>query len=268
MGKDQSMTAMVLEASLVIEPTGPGRWAAVASPDYEANSGMFGGWTAALLLKAVLSEADATRSVSAMTVNFVNRVVPGAALEVQTTRLGGGRSLTHWRSDVLAEDTLLATAILVLAERKLSDQHIETTMPSAPLPASIQPAILPGTFGSVIEVRPTLGDELFNQTTTRSLNWERDGSGRPIDAVQIALLADLGAPRIYFVSKGPRPSSTITLSIYFHATDDELAACGDDYILSEMIGTRAHAATIGSRKDLWSRDGTLLATSEQLCWFR
>lgn len=89
-----------------------------------------------------------------------------------------------------------------------------------------------------------------------------------MDAVQLALLSDLGAPRIFFVSNGPRPSSTITLSIYFHATDDELAACADDYILSEMIGTRANAATIGSRKDLWSREGKLLATSEQLCWFR
>lgn len=148
------MTAMVLEASLSIEPIGPGRWAAVASPHYEANSGMFGGWTAALLLKAVLSEADATGSASALTVNFVNRVVPGDVLEVQTTRVGGGRSLMHWRSDVLAEGKLLATAVVVLADRKPSDQHTEATMPAAPLPASIQPAVLPGTFGSVIEVLP------------------------------------------------------------------------------------------------------------------
>ena len=259
---------MLLETSLSVEPIEPGRWAAVASPHYEANSGMFGGWTAALLLKAVLNEPAATGSASAMTVNFINRVVPGVSLEVRTTQLGGGRSLMHWRSDLLAEGKLLASAIVVLADRKPSDQHTETAMPTAPLPASTQPAVLPGTFGSVVDVRPTLGDDLFNQTTTRSLNWERDVSGRPMDAVQLAFLSDLGAPRIFFVSDSPRPSSTITLSIYFLATDDELATCGDDYILNEMIGTRANAATIGSRKDLWSRDGTLLATSEQLCWFR
>jgi acyl-CoA thioesterase len=257
-----------LEASLAIEQTGPGLWAAVASPQYEANSGMFGGWTAALLLKTILSEAESAGSASAMTVNFVNRVVPGARLEVRTIRLGGGRSLTHWRCDVLSENSLLATAVVVLADRKESSVHTEVKMPAAPPHASIQLAILPGTFGSVVEVRPTLGDGLFNQTTTRSLNWERDGSGRPMDAVQLAFLSDLGAPRIFFVSDGPRPSSTITLSIYFHATSEELAACSDDYILCDMVGTRANAATIASRKDMWGRNGALLATSEQLCWFR
>ena len=148
------------------------------------------------------------------------------------------------------------------------DRILHGAGPGFVKPASIQPAVLPGAFGSVVDVRPTLGDDLFNQTTTRSLNWERDVSGRPMDAMQLAFLSDVGAPRIFFVSDGPRPSSTIALSIYFLATDDELAACRDDYVLNEMIGTRANAATIGSRKDLWSRDGTLLATSEQLCWFR
>ena len=264
------MTAIdnMLEASLAIERIEPGRWSAVASPQYEANSGTFGGWTAALLLKTVLIEADATSTASAMTVNYVNRVVPGAVLEVRTTRLGGGRSLTHWRCDVLAESGLLATAVVVLADRKANSEHTELTMPAAPPPANFKPADVPGALGTKVDIRPTLGDDLFNQTTTRSLNWEREISGRSMDAVQIAFLSDAGAPRIFYVSDGPRPSSTITLSIYFLATSDELAACGDDYILCEMIGTRANAATIASRKDMWSRDGTLLATTEQLCWFR
>jgi acyl-CoA thioesterase len=257
-----------LEASLAIERTGQGLWSAVASPAYEANSGTFGGWTAALLLKAVLSEAEATGSASAMTVNFVNRVVPDAALQLRTAWLGGGRSLAHWRCDMLSDGILLATAAVVLANRRASSAHTESNMPEAPPPAGFNPADVPGALGARVDIRPTLGDGLFNQTTTRSLNWERETSGRPMDAIQIAFLSDAGAPRIFYVSDGPRPSSTITLSIYFHATTAELEACGDDYILSDMIGTRAEAATMASRKDMWSREGTLLATTEQLCWFR
>jgi acyl-CoA thioesterase len=257
-----------LEASLVIEPIEPGLWFARASPAYEASAGLFGGWTSALMLKSVLVDPQAQGSASAMTVNFINRVPPGSALHLRTARLGGGRSLTHWRCDLLAEDELLATAAIVLANRKESDSHTERTIPEAPAPESVTPAILPGAFDTHIDVRQTLGDNIFNQTTTRSLNWEREKSGRPMDAVQVAFLADLGAPRIFFVSDGPRMSSTITLSIYFLATSDELAACGDDYVLSEMVGTRAEAATVASRKDVWSRDGKLLATTEQLCWFR
>ena len=86
--------------------------------------------------------------------------------------------------------------------------------------------------------------------------------------MQLAYLADAYAPRIFLCSKGPRPSSTITMSVYFHATPEELAEVGDDYVLSEAIGTRAEHATMGSQVRLWSRKGRLLATSEQLCWFR
>ncbi len=257
-----------LETSLAMERSGPGLWSAVASLDYEAITGMFGGWTSALMLKSVLADPDAQGSASAMTVNFISRVPPGAALRLRTVRLGGGRSLAHWRCDLLTAGELLATATIVLANRKVSDRHTEAKMPEAPPPASVTPAILPGAFDAKLDVRPTLGDNIFNQTATRSLNWERDASGRPMDAVQIAFLSDLGAPRIFFISDGPRMSSTITLSVYFHATSDELAACSGDYILSEMVGTRAEAATVASRKDMWSRDGTLLATTEQLCWFR
>jgi hypothetical protein len=35
-----------------------------------------------------------------------------------------------------------------------------------------------------------------------------------------------------------------------------------------MIGTRVERSTVGSRANLWSRGGALLATTEQLCWFR
>jgi len=43
----------MLAESLALTPIGGAAFAAVALPDYEANSGMFGGWTAALLLNAV-----------------------------------------------------------------------------------------------------------------------------------------------------------------------------------------------------------------------
>jgi hypothetical protein len=34
------------------------------------------------------------------------------------------------------------------------------------------------------------------------------------------------------------------------------------------VGTRAEGSTIGSQLRMWSRSGALLATSEQLCWFK
>ena len=69
-------------------------------------------------------------------------------------------------------------------------------------------------------------------------------------------------------SDGPRPSSTLTLSVYFHATEDELAAVGDDVILSEAFGTSGAHSTSEEHLRLWSRHGELLATSMQMAWYR
>lgn len=98
--------------------------------------------------------------------------------------------------------------------------------------------------------------------------WVRDVSGRPVDHLLLAYFADQYAPRSFFWGEGPRPSATISLSVYFHATDDEIAAVGDDYILNEATGTRAEYSTSGQQARLWSRGGALLATTEQLCWYR
>ena len=78
----------LLEDSLATDSSAPHRITARADPDYEANTGMFGGWTSALLLKAVLGHPDASGSASAMTVNFIERIVPGETIILAATRLG------------------------------------------------------------------------------------------------------------------------------------------------------------------------------------
>lgn len=76
------------------------------------------------------------------------------------------------------------------------------------------------------------------------------------------------APRSFYWAEGPRPSATVTLSVYFHGTPAEIAAVGDGCVLNEAVGTRGATSTSGQFARLWRRDGVLLATTEQLCWFR
>jgi acyl-CoA thioesterase len=111
-------------------------------------------------------------------------------------------------------------------------------------------------------------EPLFEQPDTHTMSWVREMSGRPVDPLQLAFLSDVYAPRIFLKSKAPRPSSTVTMSVYFHATEAELTEVGDDYLLSDVTGTRAEHSTVGSQVRLWSPRGALLATSEQLCWFK
>ena len=88
-----------LDAALALAPDGE-QWRAHADADHESISSMFGGWTAAVLLRAVSPPRQATRQPSALTVNFIRPVAPGSDVTITASRLGGGRSLEHWRADL------------------------------------------------------------------------------------------------------------------------------------------------------------------------
>jgi acyl-CoA thioesterase len=257
-----------LDQALAVRPDGADRWVAYADPDHESISAMFGGWTAAVVLSAVVRASGGTASPIAMTVNFIAPITPGNDVAVSVHHLGGGRSIGHWRADVrmVGSDIVLAYAMVVLANRRATDSHNQFTMPEVPDPEMLEEIQAPGPQGRQTQIRSISGEFAAGDTT--GLLWVRDTSGRTLDHVQLAYLADQYAPRSFFWGAGPRPSATITMSVYFHARDEELAAVGDDYILNEATGTRGDQSTSGQQARLWSRQGALLATTEQLCWYR
>lgn len=259
-----------LDNSLALKAAGEGLWHATADVAREATTGMFGGWTAALLANAALDDPRASGSLSAITVNYINRVPPGSALTLRSALLGAGRSLSHWRCELWVDgvDGLAAVAHIVLSNRRESDRFVELTMPDVAPPATFPVFHPPGTFGATMNIHTALGAEPFNQPTTRSIAWLRESGDRPVDALLLVYVSDVGWPRCWALGASPRPSSTITLSTYIHATAEEIAACGNDHILSDMVATRIEHSTVGSRANLWNGHGTLLATTEQLCWFR
>jgi len=257
-----------LDDALTVRPEGPGRWLAYADPDHESISAMFGGWTAAVVLNAVMHSAADTSSPAALTVNFLGPITPGDDVLISTEHLGGGRSINHWRADVSARsgDATLATAMVVLTNRRGTDSHLQWSMPEAPDPRKLEAIQAPGPQGLQSTIRLISG-EYASGDSAGSL-WVRDASGRALDHLQLAYLADQYAPRSFFWGPGFRPSATITMSIYFHGTEDEIAAVGDDWVLNEATGTRGAMSTSGQQARLWSRAGALLATTEQLCWYR
>jgi acyl-CoA thioesterase len=214
------------------------------------------------------AEGDAT--ASAFTINYVKVIAPGSTVHIHTRRVGGGRSVSYWQSEVVTEDhsETLATASVVLTKRRDTDGHVDVPMPPAPEPEGLNVFRPPGTFGERTEMLMVEGFPPFARADTRSVHWVRELSGRAVDHCQLAFLSDVRPPRSFYWSDGPRPSATLTLSVYFHATDAELAAVGDDYLLSEAFGVRGAQSTSEEHLRLWSRSGALLASSEQLGWYR
>ncbi len=254
--------------ALTLRPDGDGRWLAHADPDHQSITGMFGGWTAGVLLGAAMRSSDSGAAPSALTVNFLGAVPPGHDVLVTTAHIGGGRSINHWRAEMhsMDGDEVLATSLVSMTTRRPSEPHLQAQMPVAPDPADLERIFAPSPQGLNSDIRAVSGE--YNSGDSRSSGWVRDVSGRPLDHLLLAYFADQYAPRSFFWGEGFRPSATISMSVYFHATEEELAAVGDDYILNEATGTRAEQSTSGQQARLWSRDGILLATTEQLCWYR
>jgi acyl-CoA thioesterase len=257
-----------LEDSLALSAIGEGEWRLFADPENEAGNGMFGGWTAAALLKAVLRHPRVAGEASALNVNYVSRIPPRSELTVRAYALGGGRSVMTWRAEVFGEsgDQPLATANVVLTNKRESSTFTEFARPEAPDPQTLPMAHPPAAFGQSVDMRAWRMP--FGNENSHYANWIRERSGHPVDHVLLAYLSDAYPPRIMGRSKTLRGSSTLTLSAYFFATAAELAAIGDDFIMNESVGTRAESSTIGSQLRMWSRSGALLATSEQLSWFK
>jgi acyl-CoA thioesterase len=258
-----------LEEALAIRPKSADEWLAYPDPRYEARNAMFGGWTAAVMLNAVIASTPASASPSALTINYVDRVEPGTDVLIRSRRIGGGQSIEHWGAELTTlDDRTLAQVLVILARRRPTEGHTEPLMPEVPDPETVEAFHPPDPNGQRLEERRIAGFPPFNLEITASLSWVREMSGRPVDHLQLAYLADAYAPRCWFWSEDRRPNATLTLSVYFHGTEEEIRAVGDDYVLNEATGTRGAESTSGEQARLWSRQGALLATTEQLAWYR
>lgn len=247
---------------------GAGTWLVCADADHESISGMFGGWTAAVVLGAVLRSAESDVTPAALTINYLGAIPAGGDVAISAEPLRVGSAVQHWRADVRTpvDGTLRATALAVLARRRPTEPHVQPAMPDAPDPSSLEMIHAPPPQGLQTDLRMARGE--FGSGDTNSVHWMKDRAGRPLDHLLLAYLADQYAPRSFFWGAGFRPSATITMSVYFHATAEEIDAVGDDYILNEAVGTRGEGSTSGQQARLWSRSGALLATTEQLAWYR
>ena len=99
-----------LQNALKLSRSGENLFGARADPNYASMNGMFGGWTAAVLLRAVCCEVDGEATPSALSVNFVGKVEPGSDALIRTRRAGGGRSVSYWQSELTVDGITLAVA--------------------------------------------------------------------------------------------------------------------------------------------------------------
>lgn len=263
------------DISLPVTALAPGRWRTTAGPEWaNPGGGLWGGYPIGLCIRVLEAEPDAVGQVLSLTLTYA-AALPSGELDVRTRRLRQGGSIGVWEVVISPADAGLVGVhgVVTLARRPQTPPFAFMTMPDAPDPESV-----PSHDFSAMPWRPgwaTVFDRRFVDGFpptvgggANSLAWVRSQFG-PMDRALLGMVADTSPPRaIYAFGHGRVRTTTLSLSTYQYATAEELAEVGQDFILAHCEGVVGGHGASGERSSYWRRDGTLLATSEQLVWYR
>ncbi|EOM75247.1 thioesterase family protein [Rhodococcus rhodnii] len=266
-------TAHPFDAALQLEPTAaPGAYRAHTSPAYNNMVGPFGGMTAATLVGAVQSHPDVLGDPLSLTVNYAGAIAEGE-LDIAVTPARTNRTNQHWNLEISQNGEITTTATAVFGLRRETWTDTEVTPPEAPEPTTIDRAGFPEfiAWARNYDLRFVAGGLSERQSPhpdSISTMWIRDEPVRPLDFTSLTAMCDAFYPRAFLRRGTYLPAGTVTFTVYFHATSDELAAHGDDYLLATARAQRFGKGYFDQTGELWSHDGTLLATTHQLVYFK
>ncbi|RYY69488.1 MAG: thioesterase family protein, partial [Comamonadaceae bacterium] len=170
---------------------------------------------------------------------------------------------------------MTTTATVVTAARRETWGISDLPMPDVPRPDevkrfSIGPAGV--AWMAQYEMRPVSGvipgkwDGSGDQSESKV--WLRDAEPRPLDFASLASMSDMFYPRIWLRRAKHVPAGTVSITTYFHAGHDELASVGTGYLLGRAVGQQFHNGFFDQAAQLWSEAGVLLATSNQIVYFK
>lgn len=256
-----------------------GQFTGATSADYWNMVGPFGGTTAAVALQAVLQHPDLLGTPIALTVNYAAALGAGA-FELQATPVRTNRSTQHWSIQIAQADAggkaqINTTASAITALRRETWSASDLPMPRVPPPAQVErvgvrPAGV-AWFGQY-EMRPISGaipstwDGSGEHSETRL--WMRDAPPRPLDFASLASMSDMFFPRVWLRRAKRVPAGTVSITTYFHADAARMAEVGTGYLLGQAVGQQFRNGYFDQAAQLWSEAGDLLATSNQIVYFK
>ena len=259
--------------SIPLTPAGPGRWTTIAGQEWRnPGGGLWGGYAIGLCIRVLEAETEAVGEALSLTLTYA-AALPAGELDIRTRRLRQGGSIGVWEVELRApgSEDVGVHAIVTMAKRPVTPSFAFVEMPDAAPPETLPIWTSPGGgthYGAVALERRTLeGFPPKPGPDSRSLAWVRSRRS-PLDKALLGMITDNSPPRVFYALGTSVMSTTLTLTVYLHATAAEIAEIGDDFVLVEYEGRVGGGGASDERSSYWSRDGKLLATSEQLAWYR
>jgi acyl-CoA thioesterase len=250
-------------------------WQGQTSPDYWAFVGPFGGITAATILRALVEHPERSGDLLALTVNYCAPIAEGA-FDLDVRLVKANRSSQHWCVELTqggGEVATLATA--VFAERRPSWSHQPASYPVA-TPFEQTPAYpkikVPWAnqydFRFIEGYPDYSGAKKAAPASAFSKLWIGDRAPRKIDALSLMSMSDAFFARIFHARGELVPFGTVSLTTYFHADAQDLAAEDTSRVLAVADAKIFHKSYGDQNGELWSPNGRLLATTTQIGYFK
>lgn len=259
------------DAAVRLEATGNGRYIGHTSKLYWNFVGPFGGITAATALNSLLQREDRLGDPLSLTVNFMAPIKEGEFF-LDTKVLRSNRSTQHWSVQLgqegEAEPALAALA--VFAVRRETWALREASPPQAPPPQDCKPFAprLQIIWPKMYETRYARGRFGVENPDSVTHCWLQDNPPRALDFPSLTAICDAFFPRIFLRRPQMAPIATVSLNIYFHVDAAELANEGDGPVLCVAKAQVFNKGYYDQEGQVWGRDGKLLATTQQVAWYK
>ncbi|EGD54605.1 thioesterase family protein [Gordonia neofelifaecis] len=241
---------------------------ATTHPAYNNMVGPFGGVTAATVVNGIQRHPEVLGDPLALTINYAAPIAEGEwdlALEPVRTN----RTNQHWTFAIRQADQTVATGTAVFGTVRDTWGDTESTPPSVPPVDDVEPSDFPDfiAWAKSYDKRFVVGGIDAKSDDSTSTYWLRDEPARPLDFPALTAMTDSFFPRAFLRHGTYMPAGTITLTTYFHATAEELAAHGARHVLATAKAARFGHGHFDQYGQIWS-DDVLLATTHQLVYFK
>ncbi len=268
-----------LDDALLLETTSePGVYTGRTTGEYWNMVGPFGGITAATMLQAVLKHPLLLGEPLSLTVNFAAAVSEGA-FTINATPVRTNRSTQHWlltleQADATGAVVITTTGTAVTAARRETWSLSDTPMPVVARPEECERAApaFRSQWLSAYEMRPVSGNlpTVWDDSGDTSLSqlWVRDVPERPLDFAALAAASDVFFPRIWLRRARQVPAGTVSITTYFHANSAQLAQTGSGYLFAQARAQEFRNGFNDQTAQLWNADGLMLATTNQIVYYK
>jgi acyl-CoA thioesterase len=263
-----------LDAATKLETSGD-KLKGATSDAYWNFTGPFGGATAATLLQAVMQHPKRQNLPLAMTINYCAPVAKGE-FDILVAEKRTNRSTQHYSVEMVQGADTIATATLVFAARPEGFSHTSGKMPAVDAPEKIEPpkAKAPLAWIDRFDMRFASGFPVMRPKddaplgSARTEVWMRDNPVRKMDFLSLMNMSDAFFARPFHVLGRLITVGTVSMTTYFHCDENDLAEIGEDYLLGVADANVFGKGYADQVAELWTRSGKLLATSQQILYFR